>query len=126
MHEPLGAGEKSRLCDTESALRLFTAVGREKQKGDISLTRVTKSYLLALRTTQISSFFTKHRNKFQTNQTGNYPVTCLVYNMKRMGGKMYQILQLRVLFLTPRYSVLSIAIFLFPSHLFVRAKRVSK
>ena len=41
-----------------------------------SLTRVTKSYLLALGTTQISSFFTKHRTKLLTRQTGNYPVTC--------------------------------------------------
>ena len=43
-----------------------------------SSTRVTKSYLLALGTTQISSFFTKHWTKFLTHQTGNYPVTCFV------------------------------------------------
>ena len=43
-----------------------------------SLTRVTKSYLLALGTTQISSDFTKHWTKFLTHQTGNYPVTCFV------------------------------------------------
>ena len=42
----------------------------------LSLTRVTKSYLLALGTTQISSYFTKHWTKFLTHQTGNYPVTC--------------------------------------------------
>ena len=34
-----------------------------------SLTRVTKSYLLALGTTQISSYFTKHWAKFLTHQT---------------------------------------------------------
>ena len=46
-----------------------------------SWTRVTKSYLLALGTTQISSYFTKHWTKFLTHQTGNYPVTCFVHLM---------------------------------------------
>ena len=49
-----------------------------------SLTRVTKSYLLALGTTPISSYFTKHWTKFLTHQTGNYLVTCLVSKMSRM------------------------------------------
>ena len=44
----------------------------------LSFTRVTKSYLLAPGTTQISSCFTKHWTKFLTHQTGNYPVTCFV------------------------------------------------
>ena len=44
----------------------------------LSITRVTKSYLLALRTTQISSYFTKHSIKFLTHQAGNNPVTCFV------------------------------------------------
>ena len=49
-----------------------------------SLTRVTKSYLLALGTTQISSFFTKHWTKFLNHQTGNYPVTCFVSKPSRI------------------------------------------
>ena len=49
-----------------------------------SLTRVTKSYLLALGTTQMSSFFTKHWTKFLTHQTGNYPVTCFVSKPSRI------------------------------------------
>ena len=49
-----------------------------------SLTRVTKSYLLALGTTQISSYFTKHYTKFLTHQTGNYPVTCFVSKPSRI------------------------------------------
>ena len=49
-----------------------------------SLTRVTKSYLLALGTTQISSYFTKHGTKFLTHQTGNYPVTCFVSKPSRI------------------------------------------
>ena len=44
----------------------------------LSLTRVTKSYLLALGTTKISSFFTKHWTKFLTHQTGKYPAPCVV------------------------------------------------
>ena len=48
------------------------------------LTRVTKSYLLALGTTQISSSFTKHWTKFLTHQTGNYPVTCFVSKPSRI------------------------------------------
>ena len=47
-------------------------------------TRVTKSYLLALGTTQISSYFTKHWTKFLTHQTGNYPVTCFVSKPSRI------------------------------------------
>ena len=50
----------------------------------LSLTRVTKSYLLALGTTQISSYFTKHWTKFLTHQTGNYPVTCFVSKPSRI------------------------------------------
>ena len=49
-----------------------------------SLTRVTKSYLPALGTTQISSSFTKHWTKFLTHQTGNYPVTCFVSKPSRI------------------------------------------
>ena len=49
-----------------------------------SLTRVTKSYLSALGTIQISSFITKHWTKFLTHQTGNYPVTCFVSNPSRI------------------------------------------
>ena len=48
-----------------------------------SLTRVTKSYLSALGTTQISSYITKHWTKFLTHQTGNYPVTCFVSKPSR-------------------------------------------
>ena len=40
-----------------------------------SLTRVTKSYLSALGTTQISSYITKHWTKFLIHQTGNYPMS---------------------------------------------------
>ena len=50
----------------------------------ISLARVTKSYLLALGTTQISSYFTKHWLKFLIHQTGNYPVTCFVSKPSRI------------------------------------------
>ena len=50
----------------------------------LSLTRVTKIYLLALGTTQISSYFTKHWTKFLTHQTGNYPVTCFVSKPSRI------------------------------------------
>ena len=50
----------------------------------LSLTRVTKRYLLALGTTQISSHFTKHWTKFLTHQTGNYPVTCFVSKPSRV------------------------------------------
>ena len=50
----------------------------------LSLTRVTKSYLLALGTTQISSYFTNHWTKFLTHQTGNYPVTCFVSKPSRI------------------------------------------
>ena len=50
----------------------------------LSLTRVTKSYLSALGTTQISSYFTKHWTKFLTHQTGNYPVTCFVSKPSRI------------------------------------------
>ena len=49
-----------------------------------SLTRVTKSYLSALGTTQISSYITKHWTKFLTHQTGNYPVTCFVSKPSRI------------------------------------------
>ena len=49
-----------------------------------SLTRVTKSNLLALGTTQISSFFTRHWTKFLTHHTGNYPVTCFVSKPSRI------------------------------------------
>ena len=49
----------------------------------VALTRVTKSYLLALGTTHISSFFTKHWTKFLTHQTGNHPVTCFVSKPSR-------------------------------------------
>ena len=48
-----------------------------------SLTRVTKSYLSALGTTQISSCFTKHWTKFLTHQTGIYPV-CFVSKPSRI------------------------------------------
>ena len=41
----------------------------------VSLTRVAESYLLALGTTHISSYFTKHWTKCLTHQTGNYRVT---------------------------------------------------
>ena len=41
----------------------------------LSLPRVTNSFLLALGTTQISSYFTKHWTQFLTHQTRNYPVT---------------------------------------------------
>ena len=47
-------------------------------------TRVTKSDLLAVGTTQISSYFTKHWTKFLTHQAGNYPVTCFVSNPSRI------------------------------------------
>ena len=43
-----------------------------------------QSYLLALGTTQISSFFTKHWTKFLTHQTGNYPVTWVVSKPSRI------------------------------------------
>ena len=49
-----------------------------------SLTRVTKSNLLALGTTQISSFFTRHWTKFLTHHRGNYPVTCFVSKPSRI------------------------------------------
>ena len=52
-----------------------------------SLTRVTKSYLfifLALGTTQISSYFTKHWTKILTHQTWNYPVTRFVSKPSRI------------------------------------------
>ena len=49
-----------------------------------SLTRVTKSYLLALETTQISYSFTKHWTKFLTHQAGNYPLTCFVSKPSRI------------------------------------------
>ena len=49
-----------------------------------SLTRVTKSYLSALGTTQISSYFTKHWTKFLTHQTRNDPVTYFVSKPSRI------------------------------------------
>ena len=52
-----------------------------------SFTRVTRSYLLAMGTTQISSCFTKHWTKFVTHQTGNYPVTCFVSKPSRITFK---------------------------------------
>ena len=57
---------------------------RQQQQQQQSLTRVTKSYLPALGTTQISSYFTKHWTKFLTHQTGNYPVTCFVSKPSRI------------------------------------------
>ena len=50
----------------------------EQCKRVTPFTRVTKSYLSALGTTQISSYIPKHWTKFPTHQTGNYPVTCFV------------------------------------------------
>ena len=60
----------SRLNNKETNARL----------GQLSSTpRVTKSYLLALGTTQISSFFAKYWTQFLSHQTGNHPVTCFVF-----------------------------------------------
>ena len=60
--------------------------------GPKSLTRVTKSYLLALGSTQISCYFTKHWTKFLTHQTGNYPVTCFVSKPSRITSVEFLIL----------------------------------
>ena len=54
----------------------------------LSLTRVTKSYLLVLGTTQISSFFTKRWIKFLTHQTGDYPVSCVLVSCGEMLASM--------------------------------------
>ena len=54
----------TREWDGHPMTRVFSTL-REK----ISLTRVTDSFLLALGTTQISSYFTKHWTKFLTHQT---------------------------------------------------------
>ena len=51
---------------TKKGLRLMNG---DEYAVCLSLTRVTKSYLLALGTTQITSFFTKHLTKFLTHQT---------------------------------------------------------
>ena len=50
----------------------------------LSLTRVTKSYLLALGTTQISSYFIRHRIGFLNRRTEIYPVTCFVSKLSRI------------------------------------------
>ena len=50
----------------------------------LTSTRVTKSCFLALGTTQISSYFTKHWLKLLTHQTGNYPVTFFVSKPSRI------------------------------------------
>ena len=63
-------------------LRLTAAAVRGARRQ--SLTRITKSYLLALGTTQIISFFTKHWTKFLTHKTGKYPVTCFVSKPSRI------------------------------------------
>ena len=58
-------GRRGRACGRTLTLLCSLYVMR------LSLTRVTKSYLLALGTSQISSYFTKHGTKFLTHQTGN-------------------------------------------------------
>ena len=71
---PFGHESLRWVCDT-----MYRVQGQIPSNWHIlSITRVTKSYLLALRTTQISSYFTKHSSKFLTHQAGNNPVTCFV------------------------------------------------
>ena len=69
---------------TTSSRRLCAYLRFGRSQRLISLTRVTKSYDLALGTNQISSFFTKHWTKFLSHQTGNYPVTCFVSKPSRI------------------------------------------
>ena len=73
-----------------------------------SLTRVTKSYLLALGTTQISSCITKHWTKFLTHQTGNYPVTCF-------GSKPSRIYSVELSIINTSYQKLPFLPNLFPT-----------
>ena len=65
------------ICSVSKPSRITLV---ELSTPEYHLTRVTKSYLLALGTTQKSSFFTK----FLTHQTGNYPVTCFVSKPSRI------------------------------------------
>ena len=76
--QPLKANE----MPTYQVRKVKTKTSQTRKKNDSpgspSLTRVTKSYLSVLGTTQISSYITKQWTTFQTHQTGNYPVTCFV------------------------------------------------